>query len=106
MKNFKFHWGHGMGLVLIVFMAFIVTMFSLILNSGGVDLVKEDYYIPDEIVNKQNQAQKRFNLLPDSIRPSFETADNGILIKFPKNWEQKHTKGKINILKSLLLFRD
>lgn len=97
MKNFKFHWGHGMILLMLSFMIFILFMVSKI---NHVELVKEDYYVPDEIVSGYIQSQERYNSLPDSIKPKFERVEEaGLLLSFPKNWGNKQTKGRLELLR-------
>lgn len=96
MAKFKFHWGHGLALVMVFFMIFILTIVFSIPTSG---LVKKDYYEPDSVVNQHIVAHKRAKSLPEGIQPFFEMSAQGIRLQFPSNWNKKQAKGRLDLLR-------
>ncbi len=92
--QFKFNWGTGIFIFLILF---FIAIFSFVYFAfmQEVDLVEEDYY-PKEL-NYQQHIQKRNNLknLGEEIR--LTQFNNQLTLVFPKSQNYDQIKGKILI---------
>ncbi len=95
MKNFKFHWGHGLALALLSFMIFIVSfLVRFQLQQGNsMDLVTEDYY--NHGLQFENEFQALQNVKTLEEIPSIKVEDKQLVIHFPENIEPKEGRVKI-----------
>lgn len=96
MKNFKFHWGHGIVIALASFMIFIVSMiFFYERDKRAFDLVTEDYYEQElhyqDVIDAKNNA---YNL---PIKPEIKVKHgDGIFFSFPSEFKSG-TKGEVTM---------
>lgn len=93
----KFNWGTGIVLAFISFISFIM-YFVISMNFDKKydhDLVTEDYYKVElsyqDDINKQNNA----NSLEENV--SYTKTSEGLLIKFPQNFDPKKITGKVSL---------
>ncbi|MFH4964098.1 FixH family protein [Gaetbulibacter sp. M235] len=93
----KFNWGTGIVLAFIGFISFIM-YFVISMNFNKKydhDLVTEDYYKMElsyqDDINKQNNA----NSLEENV--SYTKTSEGLLIKFPQNFDPKKITGKVSL---------
>lgn len=91
----KFNWGTGIVLAFVGFISFIM-YFVISMNFNQKydhDLVTEDYYKAElgyqEDINKQNNAQT----LEEDI--SYEKTSEGLVFKFPENFDPRDITGKV-----------
>lgn len=91
----KFNWGVGIVLAIITFMAFIlylvVTMTTN--NEFNHDLVTEEYYKQE--LTFQDQLDREANSQNLETNIQVETAEEGIIVKFPEELEFSKIKGEI-----------
>ncbi|RKE98176.1 FixH family protein [Ichthyenterobacterium magnum] len=91
----KFNWGTGIVLAFIGFISFIL-YFVINMNVNSKydhDLVTEDYY--GEELKFQNDIDKEQNAKALDKNISWEKAENGLLIKFPKTFKVQNITGKV-----------
>jgi hypothetical protein len=90
----KFTWGHAMVLVLLSFMAFII---SFIVRLNISELVTEDYY--QQEVKYQGLIDGQSNFKNLSKKPSVTFVSDEIKILFSEPFTSKNTTGTIDLLR-------
>lgn len=91
----KLNWGTGIVLAFIGFIGFIL-FFVIQMNTNKKldhDLVTEDYY--EQELEYQNDIDKEKNAKKLKQNISWEKTSEGILIKFPQDFEIKNITGKV-----------
>jgi len=93
----KFHWGHGVSIVLGVFIIFILTFVYKTLVKPEYDhkLVSEEYYkeelhFQDEINSLNNASQLKENV-------KIQHSDKGIEVVFPGSFDPKKIEGYVDL---------
>ncbi len=95
-KRFKFTYGHGVVLALLLFMIMItyLVVYYGYVQADNYDMVTENYYEKElkyqEVINARNNAYK---LVEKPIIKVFN--GKGIQIIFPKQFDANNTKGEI-----------
>jgi hypothetical protein len=86
------NWGYK---ILVVYLAFVAGILFLVFKSSNqkVDLVAADYY--EQEIKYQDKIDKsnRANLLTKKVM--YEVIDNHLVIKFPKEFENKNITGSV-----------
>jgi hypothetical protein len=93
----KFNWGTGIILAFICFISFIM-YFVISMNFNKKydhDLVTEDYYKVELSYQDDINKQKNSNTLEENI--SYTKTPEGLLIKFPENFDFKKITGKVSL---------
>jgi len=93
----KFNWGTGIVLAFIGFISFIM-YFVISMNFNKKydhDLVTEDYYKKELSYQNDINKQKNANSLEENI--SYSKTSEGLLIKFPQNFDPKKITGKVSL---------
>ena len=91
----KFNWGTGIVLAFIGFISFIM-YFVLTMNFNkkyNHDLVTEDYYKVELAYQKDIDKQNNAKTLKENV--TYTKTSEGLLIKFPKNFDAKKITGKV-----------
>jgi len=91
----KFNWGTGIIIAFISFIAFIL-FFIIKMNTNDKydhDLVTEDYYA--EELKYQNDIDKEQNAKLLSQNLSWKKTNEGIIVKFPENFDAKKITGNV-----------
>jgi hypothetical protein len=88
----KFNWGFG---IAILFSCFVVFITSLVFRSfqQNCDLVHEDYYSKELKYQEQIEKQIKTRELKEGL--AYEISKKELIIKFPKEFEQKIISGEI-----------
>ena len=91
----KFNWGTG---VVIAFIGFISFIMYFVINMStnnkfDHDLVTEDYYAQE--LEYQNDIDKENNAKTLNQNLTWEKINEGVIIKFPKDFEEKNIKGNV-----------
>jgi nitrogen fixation protein FixH len=93
----KFNWGTGIILAFICFISFIM-YFVISMNFNKKydhDLVTENYYKIKLSYQDDINKQKNSNTLEENI--SYNKTPEGLLIKFPENFDFKKITGKVSL---------
>ncbi len=90
----KFTWGHGMVLVLIIYMSFIL---SFVFKLNISELVTEDYYT--EEVRYQSLIDRKKNYKDLKEKPLVETKDKEIRISFPAQFNSENVVGTLELFR-------
>ena len=91
----KFNWGTGIIIAFISFIAFIL-FFIIKMNTNDKydhDLVTEDYYA--EELKYQNDIDKEQNAKLLSQNLTWKKTNEGIVVKFPENFDAKKITGNV-----------
>jgi hypothetical protein len=91
----KFNWGTGIVLAFIVFISFIM-YFVISMNFNkkyNHDLVTEDYYKVELAYQNDIDKQKNAKTLEENV--SYTKTSEGLLIKFPENFDAKKITGNV-----------
>jgi hypothetical protein len=91
----KFNWGTGIVLAFIGFISFIL-YFVISMNTNSKyehDLVTEDYYAQE--LEYQNDIDKENNAKTLKQNLTWKKTTEGILVKFPEDFEEKNITGKV-----------
>jgi len=91
----KFNWGTG---IIIAFIGFISFIMYFVINMStnskfDHDLVTEDYYAAE--LEYQNDIDKEHNAQILSQNLTWIKTNNGIIIKFPEEFEEKKITGNV-----------
>ncbi|MEY8757998.1 FixH family protein [Chryseobacterium tongliaoense] len=91
MKNFS--WGHGVVIALFAFIAFILSMLFLFPNGQkNSEMVTDNYYEEELQYQDVIDAKKRADSLQE--KPVYSQNVNGILVSFPKDYNNSNTTVK------------
>lgn len=91
MKNFS--WGHGVVIALFAFIAFILSMLFLFPNGQkNSEMVTDNYYEEELQYQDVIDAKKRADNLQE--KPVYSQNVNGILVSFPKDYNNSNTTVK------------
>lgn len=95
MSKFKFNWGTGLVVGMLLFigfiMYFVVTMMTD--DSYDHDLVVEEYYKQELVLNERLAARQNVATLSSPIKS--QRAEQGWMLKFPKELNNDNTKGTV-----------
>ena len=92
MSKFKFNWGTGLVVGMLLFIGFImVTMMTD--DSYDHDLVVEEYYKQELVLNERLAARQNVATLSSPIKS--QRAEQGWMLKFPKELNNDNTKGTV-----------
>jgi Tfp pilus assembly protein PilO len=80
----KLNWGQSITIVIILFMAFILTLVYK-MHYRNADLVRTDYYEQEVLYNDKKQSIVNYKNLDDKVKVTQK--EEGIIIQFPKNIE-------------------
>lgn len=91
----KINWGTGIVLAFIGFIAFILYFVITMMTNKDYehDLVTEDYYKAE--LEYQNDINKEENAKKLAQNISWKKTDEGLLLTFPKNFNEKNITGKV-----------
>lgn len=78
----KLNWGQSITIVIILFMAFILTLVYK-MHYRNADLVRDDYYEQEVLYNDKKQSIINYKNLDDKVK--ITQKEEGIIIQFPKN---------------------
>ncbi len=91
----KLNWGQSITIVIILFMAFILTLVYK-MHYRTADLVRDDYYEQEVLYNDKKQSVNDYNALNDKI--NITQKEEGIVIQFPSSLEVE--KGHIQFYRA------
>lgn len=90
-EKFKFHWGHGIIVALLVFMLFILGMvFFFPIGKQGAEMISDNYYEDELQFQKVIDAKNNADRLTE--KPEIAVAQNGIKISFPKDFNNSNSQ--------------
>jgi nitrogen fixation protein FixH len=93
----KLNWGTGIVLAFIGFISFIM-FFVYQMNTdhrANHDLVTEDYYVKELAFQKEIDAEKEANALPNHLQ--IEKAEEGLQIRFPEDMDPTKISGIVSL---------
>lgn len=93
----KINWGTGIVIAFALFMTFILFFVFLVQSDSKYDneLVLENYYQYETGLQKElNKEEKAANL---SEKVVIESVEEGIVIRFPGNFDHEKIKGKVSL---------
>lgn len=95
MSTVKINWGTGLVIGMVLFISFIMYLVITMMTDDKYDhdLVVEEYYKQELVLNDQLAAKQNLALLSEPIRSM--RADNGWMLKFPKELNETNTKGTV-----------
>jgi hypothetical protein len=97
LKNF--HWGHGIALAMVSFIAFILFMVFVFPNGKqNAEMVSDNYYEDEIHFQKTIDAKKNAQLL--SELPAFEQSQNGIKISFHNSIQPENKKVDFSLFRT------
>ncbi len=91
----KLNWGQSITIVIILFMAFILTLVYK-MHYRTADLVRDDYYEQEVLYNDKKQSINNYKSLKDKI--SITQKEEGIVIQFPSSINVK--KGHVQFYRA------
>lgn len=91
----KLNWGQSITIVIILFMAFILTLVYK-MHYRTADLVRDDYYEQEILYNDKKQSINNYKSLKDKI--SITQKEEGIIIQFPSSIDVK--KGHVQFYRA------
>ena len=80
----KFNWGHGITIVIILFMAFIVMLVVKTFNHNA-DLVQDNFYEQELLFDGKKESIGNYEKL--DFKVEINQTPEGIEIKFPENYK-------------------
>ncbi len=83
----KFNWGHGITIVIILFMSFILTLIYK-MHYRDADLVQDDFYDQEVLFNAKKESIANYNSLDFQVEILQEP--NGIEIIFPETYTPEY----------------
>jgi len=92
----KINWGTGIVIAFVVFIGFILFLIALMMSDTKLDheLVTEEYYEKGTYYQKEIDAEKNAQLLPENV--VITKSSEGILVVFPKTQEYSKIEGIIS----------
>ena len=95
MSTIKINWGTGLVIGMLLFMGFIMYLVVSMLSSDKFnhDLVVEEYYKQELVLNEKLQARTNLNLLSKPI--TGKAVANGWLLEFPEEMNDPNIKGTV-----------
>ncbi len=97
MKKFKFNWGTGITIVIILFLVITIGQVVFIHKTIDYDLVDEEYYKAEIEYQTQIEKVKRTNELPEKL--NIKLLDKFIEFNFPLMFSSNSIGGIINFYK-------
>lgn len=93
----KFNWGKGIVLAFICFMSFIMYFVIKVQSDHSYDneLVVEDYYKQERLLEAKMEKEKNAAALPDRI--NIHKNESYIIVKFPETFTPKKITGKVSL---------
>ncbi len=93
----KINWGTGIVIAFGLFMTFILYFVFKVQSDSTYDneLVTEDYYQKELLVQGNIEKQKSANQLENKL--IFQKTVEGIIVKFPSDFDYKNIKGKVSL---------
>lgn len=92
----KISWGTGIVIVFVIFFGLLIWAVTASLKADH-QLVAKDYYEQELDYGKRIEEIKNVNHLGDSF--SIKQTAEGIIIQFPKHWDDKDIQGQIDLYK-------
>ena len=95
MSTVRINWGTGLVIGMIMFIGFIMYFVITMMTDSKYDhdLVVEEYYKQELVLNDQLAAAQNVNTLSAPVRSM--RADDGWMLKFPKELNKENTKGTV-----------
>ncbi|WP_438965352.1 FixH family protein [Flavobacterium sp.] len=93
----KINWGTGIVIAFGLFMTFILYFVFKVQSDSTYDneLVTEDYYQKELLVQGNIEKQQSANQLENKL--VFQKTTEGIVVKFPTDFDYKNIKGKVSL---------
>ena len=89
----KINWGVGIIIGFVVFIGFILFFIIKMMTGPGHDLVTEEYYEKELLYQNEIDAETNANLLSENVKVVRD--DNGLLIVFSNNFNEKKVVGNV-----------